>query len=688
MQQAPAPAGSPALQRLSDPQAQTPIMPSPELPREGAERSPSSGSSEQVTEDFKFLNCQGCQTQAKCPKLLPCLHTLCSGCLQMPSLRCPVCQAPHSPDETSVLDNVFFESLQRRLAVHKQVVDMQAICTRCKESADFWCFECEQLLCSKCFEAHQWFLKHEARPLAELRSQSVLDFLEGTRKSNNIFCSNPNHRTPTLTSIYCRGCNKPLCCSCALLDSSHSDLKCDLSSEIQQRQDKLAALAHALQEREGVFGATHAQVNEAMEQLARARSEAEKLIQERISQVVAYLKERENELLQAVHTCYQREYKEMASQLRHLDSVLQRIRTGGLLVQRMKRYASDQEVLDMHSFLQGALNSLRLEEPRSQETSAMSTNSLNEIKVRLQDLVSHVTQATDVILSKKVSPELANTPSDLPGAELPDETQKIEGLGLVDAQSMAVVQPEPGAHPVPLYAYSIKDQSNGKKNLDSRPGDKRKSCSTQCSSKMIKLESEKKEEEEEEEWPAWNSPEQPRPSTSSAASESHLDGTPDLGSLVVRNNIAPSHNNHAAGDKDDNTEEAGDVVVLSGSEDSDDTERQDLKHPRTSEPHPPAACPPMSAPSPVHHADAVAAPADHPEPSTANHQHRISFLSHRRLPQDSGLPLPRVPLNPLVQVLRHRPPAPVPMQEHQLSNWRRLLAHHTGYTRPRDPPPS
>lgn len=117
----------------------------------------------------------------------------------MPSLRCPVCQAPHSPDETSVLDNVFFESLQRRLAVHKQVVDMQAICTRCKESADFWCFECEQLLCSKCFEAHQWFLKHEARPLAELRSQSVLDFLEGTRKSNNIFCSNPNHRTPTLT---------------------------------------------------------------------------------------------------------------------------------------------------------------------------------------------------------------------------------------------------------------------------------------------------------------------------------------------------------------------------------------------------------------------------------------------------------------------------------------------------------
>lgn len=116
------------------------------------------------------------------------------------------------------------------------------------------------------------------------------------------------------------------------------------------------------------------------------------------------------------------------------------------------------------------------------------------------------------------------------------------------------------SRPLILILFPPHDLRWVQKNLDSRPGDKRKSCSTQCSSKMIKLESEKKEEEEEEEWPAWNSPEQPRPSTSSAASESHLDGTPDLGSLVVRNNIAPSHNNHAAGDKDGNTEEAGKEV--------------------------------------------------------------------------------------------------------------------------------
>ena len=162
--------------------------PSPLLPQQATE------------EEFQFLRCQCCQVEAKSPKLLLCLHTLCSGCLEAPGMQCPICQADPSPRTGGpALDNVFFESLQRRLAMYRQIVDAQAICTRCKETADFWCFECEQLLCAKCFEAHQWFLKHEARPLAELRGQSVCEFLDGTRKSNNIFCSNPNHRSPMLT---------------------------------------------------------------------------------------------------------------------------------------------------------------------------------------------------------------------------------------------------------------------------------------------------------------------------------------------------------------------------------------------------------------------------------------------------------------------------------------------------------
>ncbi|XP_032030782.1 protein PML isoform X3 [Hylobates moloch] len=517
----PAPARSPRPQQ--DPaRPHAPTMPPPETPSEGRQPSPSPSPTEQAPpseEEFQFLRCQQCQAEAKCPKLLPCLHTLCSGCLEASGMQCPICQAPWPLGaDTPALDNVFFESLQRRLSVYRQIVDAQAVCTRCKESADFWCFECEQLLCAKCFEAHQWFLKHEARPLAELRNQSVREFLDGTRKTNNIFCSNPNHRTPTLTSIYCRGCSKPLCCSCALLDSSsHSELKCDISAEIQQRQEELDAMTQALQEQDNAFGAVHEQMHAAVGQLGRARAETEELIRERVRQVVAHVRAQERELLEAVDARYQRDYEEMASRLGRLDAVLQRIRTGSALVQRMKCYASDQEVLDMHGFLRQALCRLRQEEPQSLQA-AVRTDGFDEFKVRLHDLSSCITQGTDAAVSKKASPEAASTPRDPTDVDL-------------DVSNTTTAQ-------------------------------KRKCSQTQCPRKVIKMES----EEGKEARLARSSPEQPRPSTSKAVSPPHLDGPPSPRSPVKGSEVFLPNSNHVASGAGEAEER---IVVISSSEDSD-----------------------------------------------------------------------------------------------------------------------
>lgn len=199
-------------------------------------------------------------------------------------------------------------------------------------------------------------------------------------------------------SIYCQGCSKPLCCSCALLDRDHSDLKCDISAEIQQRQEELDTMAQALQEQDSTFSTAHAQMRSAIGQLGRARADTEELISTRVRQVVAHVLARERELLDAVNEQYQRDYQEMAGQLGRLDAVLQRIRTGGALVQRMKRYASDQEVLDMHDFVHKALNRLRQEEPQSLQA-ALRTDGFEEFKVRLQDLISCITQRTGKLWS-------------------------------------------------------------------------------------------------------------------------------------------------------------------------------------------------------------------------------------------------------------------------------------------------
>ncbi|KAM5242870.1 protein PML isoform 5-T5 [Hipposideros larvatus] len=576
MQQEPAPARSSGSQQDSaPPQALT--MPPPESLSEDHQSSPGHSPTEQATEEeFQFLRCQHCRAEAKCPKLLPCLHTLCSGCLEVPRMRCPICQAPpptgadapicQAPQpagaDAQALDNVFFESLQRRLSVYRQIANSQAVCTRCQELADFWCFECEQLLCAKCFEAHQWFLKHEARPLAELRNQSVCEFLDGTRKSNNIFCSNPNHRTPMLTSIYCRGCSKPLCCTCALLDNGHSD-KCDISEEIQKRQEELDTMTQALQEQDRTFSAAQAQMNSAGSQLARVRTDMEELIRERVRHVVERVREQERLLLEAVKTRYQSDSQEIRDQLDHLESVLQRIRIGSTLVQRMKRFASDQEVLDMHDFLREALSRLHQEKPQDLQA-AVRTDGFEEFRVRLQDLVSSITQGTDAGPLRRSIPEAASSPRDPAAVDLPERAQMAQPQTprLAETQPVAVVQSVPGAHPMPMYAYSIKDPSHREEFSNTTTSQKRKSCQTESPRKMIKMES----EEEKEARLAQSSPEQPRPSTSKAVSPPHLDEPTSPKTPTVGNEAVLLNSSHTAGDSGEAEER---VVVISSSEDSD-----------------------------------------------------------------------------------------------------------------------
>uniref|UniRef100_A0A8C8U629 Promyelocytic leukemia n=1 Tax=Peromyscus maniculatus bairdii TaxID=230844 RepID=A0A8C8U629_PERMB len=508
MQKAPSPTGSPCLQQ--DPAlTPTPTMPPPEDPSEDHEHSQSPAEVLlAMKEEFQFLCCPGCKAQARCPKLLPCLHTLCSGCLEAQGLRCPVCQAPGAGAEEA-LDNVFFESLQRRLAVFRQIVDAQAACTRCKESADFWCFECEQLMCHKCFDAHQWYLKHEARPLAELRDSSVREFLDSTRKSN-IFCSNTNHRTPAPTNIYCRGCAKPLCCACALLDGDHNHLRCDIGDEIQQRYEELGTMTQALQEQDRVFDSAHAQMRSTIGQLEHARADTEARIRARVRQVVEHVQAQERQLLEAVNARYQRDYQEIAGQLGHLEAVLQRIRSGGALVDKMKLYASDQEVLDMHSFLRKALCRLSQEEPQNQQVQ-LRTSGFEEFKWCLQDLISCITQRTDAAVARRATPEAASIPRD--SFDLEQASQTITPM-------------------------------------------KRKCCHSDCHRKIIKMES----TEEDENRLISSSPEQPRPSTSRAISPPHLDGPPSPESPIREKETPQPTSNHVTSD----TEKTGKEIRQAG----------------------------------------------------------------------------------------------------------------------------
>jgi len=155
--------------------------------------------------DFQFVLCEGCRQESPDLKLLTCLHTLCLGCLQenKPVGQCPVCQAPiPQPDGIPDVDNVLFSSLQTRLSIYRRIVSgAELLCDNCGSSSEYWCPECKEFLCTKCFETHQRYVKrenHEAKRVQDIRVGSPQEFLEGTRRTSSSSCPIPTHQNQTL----------------------------------------------------------------------------------------------------------------------------------------------------------------------------------------------------------------------------------------------------------------------------------------------------------------------------------------------------------------------------------------------------------------------------------------------------------------------------------------------------------
>ncbi|KFW71417.1 Protein PML, partial [Pygoscelis adeliae] len=304
-------------------------------------------------DDFQFILCEGCRQESPNLKLLTCLHTLCLGCLSKnkPLGQCPVCQTafPQASDIPDT-DNLLFASLQARLKVYKKIVDgVDLFCDNCKEASEFWCSECEEFLCTKCFQAHQHYLKrenHEAKMLMDIRAGSAKDFVKGTRRTGHLSCSNPTHTSETVRphSTYCGKCEKPLCCSCTLLDSHHAPF-CDIRSETQRRQEELGIMSQELKQKRSSFEATYAALQDEAVRLEQVQQEMRELIRQRVEQLVRLIRQEEEELLGLVEAQQEQGRQEVVRELQRVEGVLRRMEAGERLVEKMSLYATEQEVI-------------------------------------------------------------------------------------------------------------------------------------------------------------------------------------------------------------------------------------------------------------------------------------------------------------------------------------------------------
>ncbi|XP_026540293.1 protein PML isoform X1 [Notechis scutatus] len=347
--------------------------------------------------DFQFLLCDRCQTQAGNPKLLTCLHTLCTECLEenKPIGQCPVCESPiQASDGSPLKDNLLFSNLQTKLNTYQKIVSSEVLfCNLCKEEAEFWCSECSEFLCRKCYEAHQWYLKqksHESQRLADLKKETAQSFLEGLKKSCTLFCAERSHNNQVI-SIYCRGCRKPMCCSCALLDGEHYNAKLysDIRVEIDNRKEELSRLKEELVEKKRSYESSHNNVHEQLKKLEKVQSETHEVIQKEVEDMVQWIQQKGEKLMEKVDQQLCQEQEEAKKKLACMEQILKQMDAGEQLVEKMDLFASDQEVIDMHPFIKESLERLKKEKLPVSSFRTQVEN-FNEVRGELQDLCKRV----------------------------------------------------------------------------------------------------------------------------------------------------------------------------------------------------------------------------------------------------------------------------------------------------------
>ncbi|KAG8144906.1 hypothetical protein E2320_013312 [Naja naja] len=296
---------------------------------------------QEMCDEFQFLLCDRCHAEVSNPKLLPCLHNLCSQCREenKPIGLCIICGTPFSQSAKipENQDNTFFANLHFKFNLYQKVTRNQhLVCDNCEIKAEFWCSTCEEFLCLACFRSHQRYLKkenHEARSLKDLRVESYKEFFSTIRRNNTMQC------------------NQSMCTICALLDSEHMGQHCDISSEIQSRQEELQNTSMELKEKQDTYNKSYSSHEERMRKIEQSRNETRELIQQQIEKMIQILREKGEGYLAEVEAHHDQQVQDVKKNLQEIEGVFQRITSSQRLVEKMHLYASGQEVLEIQPFL-------------------------------------------------------------------------------------------------------------------------------------------------------------------------------------------------------------------------------------------------------------------------------------------------------------------------------------------------
>ena len=323
----------------------------------------------------KEITCPVCQDHFQEPKILPCCHVYCKGCVQRLAWRaganqpfaCPECRSDtflpgqNDPDQltTAFFVNRLIELHSKMEKAHGKVEALCELCARNKASS--FCRQCAEFICDKCTEAHhrmKMFAGHKVATLEELK--------EGGAKIPVKQAPPPKCQIhDEQKKIYCYDCKHLICRDCLLDD--HAGHKYEFVKKAAPAiKQKLAERLVPLKEVHVNLCDANIRVKSTKSDIESQGASAVDKIEQSFQQLHDLLEQRKREMLEEASSLVKGKLNALSVQEKGIDMASGTIQSLVDFVERNIENATEEELMDVHTQL---LNRIDEETKKHQQSS-------------------------------------------------------------------------------------------------------------------------------------------------------------------------------------------------------------------------------------------------------------------------------------------------------------------------------
>eukprot|EP00058_Branchiostoma_floridae_P017062 XP_002602550.1 hypothetical protein BRAFLDRAFT_227285 [Branchiostoma floridae] len=275
--------------------------------------------------DDQFLSCPVCMLHFRDPRVLPCLHTFCKGCLkewatkQQP-LECPTCRTQVSLPEQGV------DGLRTNFYVNN-LLDFAAA-------------------------------KKGTEPDHELVPQEVMKEKKGVERfQRKRHCQ--KHKNQELV-FYCETCKALVCTACTVIDhrpgKDHNPV--EIATVAQKKKETLQELLQKIDPRLKEMQVSIEEVDKKMSKLVPSKDAATKQTKAYFHQLAELLQKREQEILSQIDEQCQVDGKALQTKKEEIEFELAGLTSAQTFCQQAVEYGSDVHILEVGNQVQTRVETL------------------------------------------------------------------------------------------------------------------------------------------------------------------------------------------------------------------------------------------------------------------------------------------------------------------------------------------